>query len=657
MLESDSSYEQLYALTEYQILFNAWSVDQFQGLDINGWVDPYDASSKPWAYKFKSMYLPEDKTFDYFGEPWKVYPISNKYCPVFFREFFTLRGLNADDYLFYFDRSSFDIEKLYFAGAEMGETILAHNGFVYKTDAVVLPLPTGDEILGREYEGYSFSKFQDLVHSYAIQYYNLEATMSQPGVEEGYLVEPIYNVHYSNDLIFNINCELTGNTSNPFNTMHQHHGLMAPTNQAFDSFMETYLQRFKNHMEIGRLARLVIVNSYMYHDGLYLTNIQKGFDNAEGDFIKLDESDVIQRTYGSNCTFIGLKKAIVPRVLTTICAPLFTEGKNEVMKYAIDEIYFWSILKRLDRNFIFYLPVPGDPDRPNEVAGLKMDRSNNTFAAWNPSLEKYISISTGDLRNLIRGQIATDTPKGIAGKEFIGTYKGTHIIVNNKTGIVSGTAPTKDGIYGNRIIQLKPKLYPGEYDNGKVYEVASWFSFSSNSWYGYLISKHFEFYKLLQKAGLFDNSMYVISFIADREKYNIFIPKYTVFIPSSQAITDYGLDTLNKSELADLLKYHFIENALIFTDGESSSRVYLTVLEDREQSDEYITKFTSINIRPKPDVIEILDKNGEVYVSIPEDEDKTNQIISYNSSFYGLQTGAVLHTIDKVLMMDSLYIP
>jgi hypothetical protein len=68
-----------------------------------------------------------------------------------------------------------------------------------------------------------------------------------------------------------------------------------------------------------------------------------------------------------------------------------------------------------------------------------------------------------------------------------------------------------------------------------------------------------------------------------------------------------------------------------------------------------------LNIRPRPNTIEILDKNGDVYLDIPENGELTNKFIAYQyiknsstpSSWDYIITG-VVHEIDKVLREDLL---
>jgi hypothetical protein len=99
---------------------------------------------------------------------------------------------------------------------------------------------------------------------------------------------------------------------------------------------------------------------------------------------------------------------------------------------------------------------------------------------------------------------------------------------------------------------------------------------------------------------------------------------------------------------------------LIFTDGKKPSGRYPTTLQD-ESSTTYNTIYSSLNIRPMPNTIQILDKNGGVYLDIHENGELTNKFIAYkynkdpaSSSNWDYIITGVVHEIDKVLREDLL---
>ena len=91
-------------------------------------------------------------------------------------------------------------------------------------------------------------------------------------------------------------------------TIRYHHGLMAPTNEAFQAFINEYI-KIQNGW--GTFAgtpeniKRIIANTYMSINTIYPTDFEKGFYNGELDIVKLDEADIVEKKFGSNSTFIG----------------------------------------------------------------------------------------------------------------------------------------------------------------------------------------------------------------------------------------------------------------------------------------------------------------------------------------------------------------
>jgi uncharacterized surface protein with fasciclin (FAS1) repeats len=667
----DIPVKDLDAMVRYHIIYNAWTERQFQTLDVSGWIDPDNELSKPRAYKRATLFYEENKKFPVkrIGSYYKIvdsleatnkklaFTEYNKYCPIFFQNFFDVYDLNYNDYEFYFNRS-FDPGKIYYADAEViSQEIPAENGYIYKIDRVVTPLPNGETLLEKGSGDYSYRKFLDMVHSFSEFYVNFDATYDQPGAEEGLAVDTLYNLLYP-DLIFNIHNELTVN-NDPRSTYGIHHGLMAPTDQALESFLNEYLSMWGDYKDLPELIKRLIVNSYMSKDVIYKTDINRGFINGLNDSIIINEDNIIQKIFGSNCTFFGLNKAIVPRVITSVCRPLYLTRDFETMMYACEDTRLLSALKKQNANFGFYLPPDlvtgrneGDSSLIRVITNYELDQYY--YMGVSRQKDKKVTRSVNEMRNQILNQITETTPDGSADKEFLKTLGGNYIIVNNIDGTAQGTSTSKYGYEGTEDITIYPKPYQGYTDNGKVFTVNGWFYFYNIvSFTGLIISRYPEFLALLEKAGLYDPVYFRLNFLIDGEFY-------TAFIPTAQALNDYRVDTLTVDELRDFLKFHFVRGDLIFTDGKKPSGYYPTILVD-ESSTTYNTVYSSLNIRPRPNSIEILDKNGDVYLNIHENGEFTNKFIAYQyiknsttpSSWDYIITG-VVHEVDKVLREDLL---
>lgn len=667
----DIPLEELIPIVEYQMIFDAWSMVQFQMLDYDGWVDPANKLQEPRAYKYKTIYQPAHRAFParYSGGKYMIadenesnrsmvaYTNSNKYSPVFFSEYFNVHDILVSDFDFYFNRA-FEPGYLYYGAARFNEEIPAENGFIYKTDRVVLPKETGLEIMENEHEGYTFTAFLDLVNEFSEFSFNNEATNEQAGIELGLDIDSLYNLNYP-ELVFNIHSELTGNIKNFQNTLREHHGLIVPEDQAFETFINEYITSgWGDIKQLPLEIKRVIVNSHMTENAIFPSDLNKGFTSGNGDVIQVNQGEIIYKDFGSNCSFIGLNNTLVPRAFQSISRPMYLTRKYQTMMYAVDYSKLLPTIKRSNVNYAFYLPsdnsigILGDSSLVRIVDNP--DLNTYHFESYDRSEYKWQRINKSDLRKKILNQIAINPPSGFANKEFIRNLAGNYIVVDHSEGSVSGTVPTNYGFNGDSSIILQPELYPEYTDNGEVYEVESFFSFLTGaSYYGVFLSKYLDFFKLLQKAGLYDPVYYNFPFLVDGESY-------TVFIPTVEALNAYGVDTLSKSELADLLRYHFVKGNMIFTDGSSADGGYSTLLED-ESSTSYIKKYSQLKMNCKPDLLEILDKNGNVYLEIPESEGKTNLMITYDpnkesDSNWDYITTGIIHEIDKVLVPDSLVV-
>ena len=494
MLESDEAAEELVSLLEYQIIYNDWSEEQLQSLDVGGWIDPEDELSEPRAYKHQTLLRPYNKEYPAirFENFYRIVPPentnnrvvaytnTNKYAPVFYNGLFDLYNLPFSDYEFYFNRE-FNPNKIYFAGAVMNEQIPAENGSIYKTDKVVMPLKSAEEIMEEGTQQHSYDIFLDMLYNLSELKYNSNATLAQSGAEQGLEVDSLFDVTFP-DLVANIHNELTGNNRR-FTTIY-HRGVMAPTDQALNTFLSTTLPEYNSYDELSLKIKEVLVNSHMTRNPVYQSDILTGFTNGAEDSVMLDPGNIIQKAYGSNSTFIGLDKAIEPRVFNSVCRPLYvTRGRFELMRAAVEYTNLLSALKKSNANYGFYLPNDfgvgvGTGDSSLIRVDVNKELDIYYFEAYNMGSEANDRYARNDLRRKILNHIAVSPPRAFsASKEFLRTLGGNYLIVNHDNGTVSGTSTTKYGFGGDSTITIKPREYEGETDNGKVFIIDNFFNF------------------------------------------------------------------------------------------------------------------------------------------------------------------------------------
>jgi len=660
-------------MVKFMIVQNPWSKSQLESLDVYGWIDSTDINNnKPRGFKRETLLKESNHKYwvnggkdkniiitDSADGQWTrlIFNDTRKYAPIFFKKYLDVSDLTNADFSFYFDRPFESDTDLYFAGAKiLGDEIFAENGFIYAIDKVVEPLKNAEEILSTEKDGNSYSEYLDLIHLFPEFNYNFDETYNQPGADQGRKVDSLFDLSYPL-LAFNISSEKTspplGALGLPSNvTIRYHHGMVAPTNQAFDDFINTYIKvpngwgKLENAPEH---IKRIIANTHMSVNAIYPSDFERGFFNGESDYVSVDPSTIVQKEFGSNCTFIGVNKAIVPRAFRSVAGPVYIQQGYSRVMYAIENAGLLAALKRKEANYMFL--VESDKNMTQDSSLIYNPAFGNFFLFQiTGSSANRLNLQTNDLRTLLLNHIGTSVPIGNARKEFIKNLAGNYIVINNETGEVSGTAPTTLGYQGAIRQPNTLRKISTNSDNGNTYDIDNWLSFTESSIYSKITLNYPYFHTLLRKAGFDDDINQTYSFLSA----NGF---YTVFVPTQEAISAYGADTLTGQKLKDFLLLHFIQGSIIFTDGKMEPGYYETMRVD-EKSTDFSEVYTQIYIDPEPDKILIPDKSGNTYLTINE-SDSTNIITGKSIGEATdiiknrITTGAI-HQINKVLIKNSI---
>ncbi|MCK5134977.1 MAG: fasciclin domain-containing protein [Bacteroidales bacterium] len=667
----DIPVAELRKLVKYHLVQNPWTKTQLRTLDVYGWIDTLDLNNnKPRGFKRQTLLLDDNrklgimlnndqtiKIVDTLETTWHrvVATDSRKYAPIFFREYFDIYDLSADDYSFYFDRTLDDPQDLYFAGGRViGDEIFAENGFVYEIDRVTDPLSNVYQILEDKEGPESYTEFLDLVNLFPNFEYNEEKTYDQPGADQGLEVDSLFDMSYT-DLVFDILNERTSPPSGTFGlpnnvTIRYHHGIIAPTNTAFDEFLNEY---FVGPGRWGTLEgapdniKRIIVNTHMSPNTIYPTDFENGFSNGEQDRITLDAGDIVEKQFGSNSTFIGVDNMVVPRLFYTVAGPAYLlKGYSKTM-FSIEDAGLLSALKREDDQYLFYIESNVNSSTDSSLLYESSTEQFSLFQIAQGEGREYM-LGNNALRTLLMNHIAIGTPSGMARKEYFKNLVGNFIIINNETGEVRGTAPTSIGYQG--LVQQPnfPTEITIEADNGITYDIENYFSFSAPNIYLKIQGNYPVFYDLLIQAGL--ANAFEITFLSANEDY-------TVFIPSDSALIASRVDTLDREALQSLLKFHFVQGDLIFTDGVKPALYYETSRID-DKSTTFTTIYSKMYIDPGYDLITIGDAEGGSYLGVKE-SDASNIVTGRdlgegNEVFRNLVINGVIHEIDKVLIFDEV---
>ena len=662
-------------LVKYHLVQSPWSKIQLQTLDVYGWIDTLDVNNdKPKGYKRETLLLNENRKLgvefdskdkslrivDTLASPWyRVYVTdSRKFTPIFYLDYFNIYNLGSDDYSYYFERPLDAPSDIYYGGAKiLGEEVFAENGFVYNIDQVVDPMRNTYEILESKVGEQSYLDFLDLVNRFPVFEYNEALTENQPGYKEGEPVDSLFEISFPS-LAFDILNEATTPPRGTYGlpsevTIRYHHGVAAPNDDALRQLENDFLVgagKWGSIEEAPLHIKRIITNSHISSNPIYPTDFTQGFINGEDDRVFINEADVVQKEYGSNATFVGLNKPIIPRAFSSVTGPIYQSRGYSFSMFAIEDAGLLPALKRMNED---YMLIVEDDEDCKQDSSLLYNYSNESFSLFQGSgidaQERPLPVS--ELRTLILNHVGVRNPYGVCRKEFIKNLAGNFLVVNNETGEVAGTAPTTERYRGSVVVQEIPELISVDADNGSTFRVRNWFSFSATNLYLMIKTDFPLFYNLLEKAGLGNNKINQFTFLSESENY-------TVFAPTDSALIAVRADTLPIPELQKLLMLHFIQGELIFTDASARPGYYETTRID-EASTEFSTVFSPIYIDPGFDVISIHDNSGGLYSEITEAGDITNKMAGISQGegtevFPLVVINSVVHETDRVLLYDEL---
>ena len=648
---ADIPPEELERIVEFHIIQNPWTLEQLQTLSAYGWRTGDNTDWDTYAYKRKTIFKrPVEKYWitrekkqerivmdSMVSDGYKrVHVESRKYVPIFYDDYVNAVGLTSEDFSFYFDRA-YEPGNVFYAGARIVEAdIFAENGFVHIIDRVVNPMLNAEELLHREFPGESYKLFLEMIYWYFPTFEpNEPATMNQPEVRLGGVVDTLWDLEYY-DLAFAIQKERIGNeTAHVNQSLVRHNGMFVPVDAAFREFIDgilTVASGYPHWRDIRSLPRDVseiIIARHLKSVPIYPSNYQYyEIFWADGNF-QQNEGDIIRKEFGSNCTFIGLGSYQPDRLFTSVTGPVFLRPAYSLFRRALQYSDIGHEIAGHPGELCFF-PIPDfslETDSSLMLNWTDFENDEYNFLEFDRSRNSIQFLSPRELGNRIMNHVGTSLPDGSANKEFIRTLGGNYIIWNHLENTVRGSLPCTVGYNGDVVKTSHPAQLHEPSDNGEVWSVRYWLN-NENADMRTLLSRYPEFFSLLLKAGLFDPYSTGQTFLDRNENY-------TVFIPSAEAINNCQADTMGMEVLEEFLKGHFLQGAIIFTDNKQPSGVYDTM------------SGAKLDIRTGPDLIEILDNNGDTHVMVREEENTTNIMVSERS-----EVTSVAHEIDQVLFPD-----
>ena len=687
-------------LVESHIVLMPYSKKQLRTLDFGGWIEDSNTDPQYLCFKRKTFYQPENleikvgvdaggviSTINSNGNAVrKVYSAYNKYAPIFYREHLSYVGISSSDFEYYFGRS-FEQPEVYFGGAKLitiinedksvTESFSAENGYVYMVDQVVEPMQNGYENLFNDDPNRpKYSQFGNLIDEFATLTYNKTATYDQPGATEGLSVDMLYDLNYPS-LAYNIYSESTYGSYEQF-SLAIHNGLFAPTDAAYNSFVSQVitkndLEHYMNMSQVPANIKRFIVNSHMIKWSPFYPSLsgQSGkITDYNGNKVDISGIGVAEKKFGSNVTFVGLDKVIMPELLSSVVAPVLLRPSYSSFYWALFASNATDILQTPSVDYtLFAIPnLTFEKDSTLYVEGItnnfKSNPSVSRFRIWDKGNNAYLALlrrSTVDnlsLQGLVYGQIGIGRIKGNCRKEFIRNLLGHFIIIDNENKTVSGNGITTSGYNGGEFVTLKLDkkleedygIYGKAPKNGSTYSIDGWLQFSNICFSETTIESYggTKFLSLMKRVGMV-NSLNKIAMLNEGEVF-------TLFLPTDAALEAAQVDAMSDDKLKELLQAHFVLGVNAFTDNINKNPL----------STKYYTKNgkrLSLSSSAS-DELNILSKTGEVYYKVTEngstnimflgwDNGNENDGSTYSNKILA-GIAVVVHRIDVVIKPEDV---
>ena len=401
-------YEELLRIVKYQIIQNPWSKVQLQSLNPNGWVtnDDHPINSKPWSYKRQTLLSDPDEKYFYVSDRGEytivdslhsnlyryVFSGTRKYAPIFFNDYFGLNNLKFDDSSFYFGRP-YESGNIYYLNAKLGDEIFGENGFLYLADRVVEPAKNGKQLLEAGYDGSAYSQFLNQSDQFPEFKFNKEATFNQADAMSGGQFDSLYNLTYP-DFVFSIHDEKYKGSNSQ--STQRHFGMLAPNDHAFQKLLDDVVTANSGYPHWASLTvipdevKKLIVNAHMSEYPIFRTNIEEGFYNGLDDKLAIEEQNIEQTYFGSNCTFIGLTEAVTPRAFSSVTGPVYLRPGYSTFMRAMEYTRVLPAVKRKEADYAFYV-LSDDRmfmDSSLLINWIDMDLNRYSFKAFDRSADK-----------------------------------------------------------------------------------------------------------------------------------------------------------------------------------------------------------------------------------------------------------------------------
>jgi uncharacterized surface protein with fasciclin (FAS1) repeats len=548
---------------------------------------------------------------------------NNKYIPFFTNDYFSLRGLSASDYSYFYPNTNFSGFNVVNAKVTQKD-IAAENGVIHIIDHVVTPLLNLEQYLRSKPE---YSEFRNLLEKYMVLFsQNTDATHRYQVLTGS--SDNVYVKMYSGLLGFSPNNEnyfkLQDNDA-------QQNGwtLFAPRNDSLLSYLNKISA--EGYGSIDKMPSQVIadlINSHMWQATLWPSKFSSTF-NYLGEPSHLNSTtDVFDRKILSNGFFYGTNKVNEPNAFSTVYGKAYLNPKQSVMTKLM-EGDTKTIVTNPNAKFVMFMM----PDAVLANRGYTYNVGLNTWSyngvAADSNRLSLLRILNTDIVDDSKGELDKLLNMSPSDSGTVVTFGGEYIkfkynstsplhaqIISvgtqekNLTVLVDSIKTAKNGF----VVYLNNLLYFSYLNPGAEMEVLGT---PASSEYNY-------FWNYLKNSAVYDAPTKTINLFQAGSFYTIFAPNNNAI---KQAIKDGLLPgtvsgttvtptfnpgtTQDRSLVESFLRYHILDKYAIIGDGKNDTNKGLPTFLKNANGDPYTVKVQSVN-----GVLQLTDNVGRTANSV-----------------------------------------
>lgn len=693
-------------IVRYHTLQSGWNLEQLKFYS-GSWIDPEEYQDYYLRHKRYTIFE-DSAVFTYWGNDQftngqrrrnKIIPTGRKVVPLFYKESLESFKLTLADYGMFVNRTIDSEDDLYYGYAKVLESeIPAENGFVYTVDKVMEPLLTVRQHMEQRPNGQSYSKMLALFDEFRFLTPDFTSTNEQEGAVDGKDIDTLYTSSYkieSSNIGFNIDDEIDFTMFTM--AMRSQSSVFMPNDVAYNELLnKTYLSKdypghHSNLNTVSPLLKVYLLAAFFSTEAAFDTNLSGGILSIDDDTISKQEvpDDVIsEKVLCSNGYFVGMNKSYVPRLLSSVVGPVLMRTGYSYSMYAYYLSGLLPALKAKTAEFTLFAVSDNVCDEDSSfIAEMSMPGALlPDFWRFDFNLPGPVYFGRGEIKSIMKNQVVFGTFKKQAAVEFLPTMGGNYVIFyqRNDSLFAQGAErssrrldyfdigdpddPEDDTTYMRpAYVDISVELMEEPTDNGEAYTASNWFSTGSSNLYSRL-SGYSEFFKLLVKSGMANETTTSLNFISSNKVY-------TGFIPSDQALIDFKADTItNMTVLRWLLNSCFVQGELIFTDGNVEGTSHKTlnyysgggaVEMPIDVAPDRIILYPDINDKSiKYDLIRDNEHYSPDLFSGSDDPLRDNllkraglmrlNVMAVVGSDYAVKTQAITHKVDIVLVPEFL---